>query len=247
MKKIVLLGTLVFVLFLAACGGNQDAKEEKNTDTSTNRPEEVTLVSEATNAKYSELPQFTDVQEDERVVVMETTKGDIHIKLFPEYAPKAVENFVTHAENGYYDGLSFHRVINDFMIQGGDPTGTGAGGESIWETPFEDEFTDKLWNFRGALSMANSGTNTNGSQFFIVQLRTVDESLKEQMQAAQFPENVIEAYLEVGGTPWLDNKHTVFGHVIKGMDIVDRIAAAEADANDKPKEDIIIKTIHVMK
>lgn len=244
MKKIVLLGPLVFVLFLAACGGNEEAK---NINTSTNRPEEVTLVSEATNEKYSELPQFTDVQEDERVVVMETTKGNIHIKLFPEYAPKAVENFVTHAENGYYDGLSFHRVINDFMIQGGDPTGTGADGESIWGTPFEDEFTDKLWNFRGALSMANSGANTNGSQFFIVQLPTVDESLKEQMQAAQFPENVIEAYLEVGGTPWLDNKHTVFGHVIKGMDIVDQIAAAEVDANDKPKEDIIIKTIHVMK
>ena len=246
MRKIVLLGTLLFVFILAACGGNEEAKEGEDINTSTNRPEEVTLTSEAKNEKYSEFPQFTDVQEGERVVVMETSKGDIHIKLFPEYAPKAVENFVTHAENGYYDGLSFHRVIKEFMIQGGDPTGTGAGGESIWETPFEDEFSDKLWNFRGALSMANAGANTNGSQFFIVQLPTVDEGLKKDMQEAKFPETVIEAYMEVGGTPWLDNKHTVFGHVIKGMDIVDQIAAAEADANDKPKEDIIIKTIHVM-
>ena len=242
MRKIVLLGTLVFVLCLAACGGN----EEENNKTSTNRPEEVTLESEATNEKFSELPQFTDVQEGERVVVMETSKGDIHIKLFPEYAPKAVENFVTHAENGYYDGLTFHRVINDFMIQGGDPAGTGAGGESIWGTPFEDEFSDKLRNFRGALSMANAGADTNGSQFFIVQLPTIDESSKQYMEAEQFPETVIDAYMEVGGTPWLDNAHTVFGHVIKGMDIVDQIAVAETDANGKPKEDIIIKTIHVM-
>lgn len=242
MKKMVLLGTLLFVFILAACGGNEEAKEGENSNTSTNRPEEVTLTSEAKNEKYSELPQFTDVQEGERVVVMETSKGEIHIKLFPEYAPKAVENFVTHAENGYYDGLSFHRVINDFMIQGGDPTGTGAGGESIWETPFEDEFSEKLWHFRGALSMANAGADTNGSQFFIVQLPTVEES----SLSAQLPETVVEAYKEVGGTPWLDGAHTVFGHVIKGMDIVDQIAATEADANGKPREDIIIKTIHVM-
>jgi len=245
MKKIALLGTLVLVLFLAACGGNEKAKEESN-NASTNRPEEITFVSEAKNEKYSELPQFTDVQDGERVVVMETTKGNIHIKLFPEYAPKTVENFVTHAENGYYDGLSFHRVIKDFMIQGGDPTGTGAGGESIWGTPFEDEFTDQLWHFRGALSMANAGANTNGSQFFIVQLPSVSEDVKKEIQTAQFPETVIEAYTEVGGTPFLDNRHTVFGHVIKGMDIVDQIANAEVDGNDKPKEDIIIKTIHVM-
>ena len=105
----------------------------------------------------------------EEVLIMHTTKGDVSIRLFPEAAPKAVENFKTHAKNGYYNGLTFHRVIKDFMIQGGDPTGTGSGGESIWKTDFEDEFDKKLLNLRGSLVMANSGPNTNGSQFFINQ------------------------------------------------------------------------------
>ncbi|MBR2337910.1 MAG: peptidylprolyl isomerase, partial [Clostridia bacterium] len=105
----------------------------------------------------------------ETVAILHTNHGDIAIRLFPDHAPKTVENFVTHAKNGYYDGLIFHRVINDFMIQGGDPTGTGCGGESIWGHPFKDEFTPELHNLRGALSMANAGPGTNGSQFFIVQ------------------------------------------------------------------------------
>ncbi len=95
--------------------------------------------------------------------------GTVRAVLFDKEAPKTVENFITHAENGYYDGLTFHRIINDFMIQGGDPKGDGTGGESIWGGSFEDEFSDSLYNFRGALSMANSGKDTNGSQFFIVQ------------------------------------------------------------------------------
>lgn len=103
-------------------------------------------------------PQLTsEVLENEKAVIMQTTMGDIKIKLFPELAPKTVENFLTHAENGYYEGIIFHRVIKDFMLQGGDPTGTGMGGESIWGTPFEDEFSMQLFNLRGALSMANAG------------------------------------------------------------------------------------------
>ncbi len=105
----------------------------------------------------------------EEIAIMHTNKGDISIRFFPEAAPKAVENFITHAKNGYYDGLTFHRVINDFMIQGGDPEGTGGGGESIWGKDFEDEFHSKLLNLRGSLSMANAGPGTNGSQFFINQ------------------------------------------------------------------------------
>ena len=97
------------------------------------------------------------------IATVKTNMGEIKIKLFPEYAPKAVENFTTHAKNGYYDGLIFHRVINDFMIQGGDPNGTGTGGQSIWGHSFEDEFTGELHNLRGALCMANAGPNTNGS------------------------------------------------------------------------------------
>jgi len=113
-------------------------------------------------------PQLTtDVQAGEVLVEMNTTLGAIKIKLFPEFAPKTVENFLGHAKSGYYNGIIFHRVIQDFMIQGGDPTGTGMGGESIWGDSFEDEFSDKLFNLRGALSMANAGPNTNGSQFFL--------------------------------------------------------------------------------
>ena len=116
------------------------------------------------------------------VATMKTTMGDIKIKLFPKFAPKAVENFVTHAKNGYYNGLIFHRVIPDFMIQGGDPMGSGMGGESIWGSPFEDEFTPELHNLRGALSMANSGPSTNGSQFFIVQAKDAPAQMINQME-----------------------------------------------------------------
>ena len=115
-------------------------------------------------------PQLsTEVADNEALVVMNTTLGPIKIKLFPEIAPKTVENFLTHAENGYYDGIIFHRVMDGFMIQGGDPTGTGAGGESIYGGSFEDEFSEDVFHLRGALSMANAGPSTNGSQFFIVQ------------------------------------------------------------------------------
>ena len=193
-------------------------------------------------------PQLTkDVLENERVVEMETTMGNITIKLFAEHAPKAVENFITHSENGYYDGVSFHRVIKDFMIQGGDPTGTGGGGESIYGEFFEDEFSNELYNLRGALSMANAGPKTNGSQFFIVQRSTVDENQIKDLEKANYPKEIIEAYEQHGGTPWLDNAHTVFGHVIEGMEVVDEIANVEVGKLDKPVEDVLIKKITIVK
>jgi len=178
-------------------------------------------------------PQLTtDVQAGEVLVEMNTTLGAVKIKLFPEFAPKTVENFLGHAKSGYYNGIIFHRVIQDFMVQGGDPTGTGMGGESIWGDSFEDEFSDKLFNLRGALSMANAGPNTNGSQFFIVQMKHLPSDMLRQLQGAGFPEEIIEAYAKNGGTPWLDHKHTVFGHVVEGMDIVDKIADVEKDPRD---------------
>lgn len=183
------------------------------------------------------------------VATMKTTLGDIKIKLFPEFAPKAVENFVTHAKNGYYNGLIFHRVIPDFMIQGGDPMGSGIGGESIWGVPFEDEFAPELHNLRGALSMANSGPSTNGSQFFIVQAKDAPSQMIEQMEqmtAEQgFPPEATQSYKELGGTPWLDFRHTVFGQVFEGMDVVDAIATVKTGANDKPIDDVKINEIVV--
>lgn len=182
----------------------------------------------------------------ETVATMKTSMGDIKIRLFPEAAPKTVENFTTHAKNGYYDGLIFHRVINDFMIQGGDPTGTGCGGQSIWGSTFEDEFCTDLHNLRGALSMANAGPGTNGSQFFIVQADEVSRDLVEQMEQLSdrgFPTETVENYKAVGGTPWLDYKHTVFGQVFEGMDVVDAIANVETARGDKPVVDVVINTI----
>ena len=185
----------------------------------------------------------------ETVAIMRTNMGDISIRLFPEFAPKTVENFTTHAKNGYYDGIVFHRVIKDFMIQGGDPTATGCGGESIWGRNFKDEFTPELHNLRGALSMANAGPGTNGSQFFIVQADSVHPSLLEQMKdprlADAYPAHVAEAYAQVGGTPHLDYRHTVFGQVYAGMDVVDAIANVATNPSDKPLEDVTILSIDV--
>ncbi|MBE6808309.1 MAG: peptidylprolyl isomerase [Ruminococcaceae bacterium] len=181
------------------------------------------------------------------VAVMKTNMGEIKIKLFKKEAPKTVENFTTHAKNGYYNGLIFHRVIKDFMIQGGDPEGTGMGGESIWGRSFEDEFDPALHNLRGALSMANAGPNTNGSQFFIVQANSVPASMLAQMKQMpeSFPESTVEAYEKMGGTPWLDFRHTVFGQVMEGSDVVDSIAAVKVGANDKPVEPVVIETIEI--
>ncbi|MDK6863774.1 MULTISPECIES: peptidylprolyl isomerase [Nosocomiicoccus] len=186
------------------------------------------------------------VLENEQSVVIKTNKGDITVRLFADKAPKTVENFVTHAKNGYYDGQIFHRIIKDFMIQGGDPTGTGMGGVSIWDEDFEDEFHEELFNFRGALSMANRGPNTNGSQFFIVEAIRVPMNMLGQLEGAGYPEEVIKTYADLGGTPWLDNRHTVFGQVIEGMDVVDDIASVTTGPMDKPVEDIVIETIEVL-
>ncbi len=143
-----------------------------------------------------------------------TTEGAITVELFDEDAPQTVQNFKKLAGDGFYDGVIFHRVIKDFMIQGGDPTGTGSGGPGY---SFEDEFNDHKI-VRGALAMANAGPNTNGSQFFIV---TTSEA------------------------PWLDGKHTVFGRVVEGMDVVDRIEATDTDGRDRPRDDIAMTGVEL--
>lgn len=173
------------------------------------------------------------------VAQFETTKGIIKFRLFPEQAPKTVENFMGLISDNYYDGTIFHRVIADFMLQGGDPSGTGMGGTSIYGKKFNDEFSSELFNFRGALSMANSGPNTNGSQFFIVQATRVPARMLRSLKG-EVSDEVIDYYAQNGGTPWLDGRHTVFGQVIEGMDVVDAIAKTKVDYADKPKENIEI-------
>ena len=177
---------------------------------------------------------------------IKTNHGDLRIKLFPEQSPKTVANFVALSKDGYYDGVIFHRIIKDFMIQGGDPTGTGMGGESIYGQAFEDEFSEELYNIRGALSMANAGPNTNGSQFFIVQNQHLPYSKKEIARGG-WPEIIAEIYAEQGGTPHLDRRHTVFGQLVdaESFAVLDAIAAVETGAMDKPVEDVVIETIEI--
>lgn len=183
--------------------------------------------------------------EGDTVAVMKTSKGDIFIKLFDKDVPTTVENFAGHAKAGYYNNLKFHRVMEDFMVQGGDPRGDGRGGESIWGTPFRDEFSARLFNYRGALSMANAGPNTNGSQFFIVQKKGMDPREVKQLKAIRYPDEAVANYEKLGGTAWLDNRHSVFGQVYKGMDVVDAIAAVETNASDAPLEDVLILSVEI--
>lgn len=235
--KIKMILTALLLAVLAGCGTDEQPAQTETEKTGT------TSETASETAEPESFPQLSEeVAEEEALVAMETSMGQIKIKLFPEQAPKAVENFLTHAENGYYDGLNFHRVIEGFMLQGGDPTGTGGGGESIYGEPFEDEFSNQLYNFRGALSMANAGPGTNGSQFFVVQA----DSAPADSIPADYPEQVKEAYAEKGGTPWLDGAHTVFGQVIEGMDVVDAIAAVETGPGDKPVEAVVINSIEVL-
>ena len=186
------------------------------------------------------------VGKDEAEVILHTSKGDITVKLFPTLAPKASENFLKHAKDKYYDGLTFHRVIKDFMVQSGDPKGDGTGGESIWKKGFAVEPTPFLYNIRGALAMANTGAkNSNGSQFYIVQNKD-DQS--KQLGNAGYPKPIQLTPLKKVGYPRLgDTKYTVFGQVIKGMDVVDTIANLEVDDNSKPKENVTVNSVEVVK
>ena len=183
------LYSFLILAFLMACNSNSQTKSKKQTKVK------------------------------KEVAVIKTNMGTIELELFPKEAPKAVENFTKLANKGYYDGVTFHRVIENFMIQGGDPTGTGRGGESIWGKPFEDEFSPDLkFDKPGILAMANAGPNTNGSQFFITLVPT----------------------------PWLNNHHTIFGKVIKGMDVVQAIGKVQTSKpNDKPVKDVIMEKVSV--
>lgn len=243
MKKSGILMLLSVILLLSGC--NAETRPEIKSESEYEENYQKTLGGLDMN-----LNQISKPEVGEEIAVIKTNHGDIKIRLFPEAAPKTVENFKTHAQNGYYDGVTFHRVMKDFMIQGGDPNGTGMGGESIWGSSFEDEFHPDYHNLRGALSMANAGPNTNGSQFFIVHKSDIDENSISQMKQAGkeagYADEVIEAYEELGGTHWLDFKHAVFGQVFEGMDIVDEIANVQTGANDKPKEDVIMEKIEIV-
>lgn len=202
------------------------------------------------------LPQLSNkVADNESEVRVSTTMGDITIKLFNQYAPLAVENFLTHAKAGYYNDTIFHRVINHFMIQGGDPKGDGSGGTSIWHDKdtsidsgngFKNEISTSLYNIRGALSMANAGPDTNGSQFFINQNNS---NQTQKLDKNNYPTKIVQAYKH-GGNPSLDGSYTVFGQVIAGMAVVDKIAAQKVKASGEgstPVDPVKITGITILK
>lgn len=243
-KKLLLsMGLVATLLFAAGCNQSEPKTNTSETTSSTEKTTESST-KESVDLNALPLPQLSnEVAANEDLVEMVTSKGTIKMKLFPELAPKAVENFMTHDKDGYYDGLTFHRVIKDFMIQGGDPKGDGTGGESIWGKGFETEISNQLYNIRGALSMARAqDPNSNGSQFFIVQN---SDDMHDGLLKDDYPQAIINAYKN-GGYPSLDGEYTVFGQVIEGMDVVDKIAEVETDASDKPKEAVKIEKINIL-
>lgn len=260
MKKLLILA-LAGALFLTGCASIKKAirgNETSGSSTTTSSSDTTDKLAEERKKvltdKNISFPQLSDkVADNEAQVKITTTEGAITLKLFPKYAPLAVENFLTHAKEGYYNGLIFHRVIKDFMIQTGDPLGNGTGGESIWKgknekidsgSGFKTEISPYLYNIRGALSMARSSDpNSNGSQFFINQNNKDNSS---RLSSDAYPEKIIEAYKK-GGNPSLDGDYTVFGQVTSGMEVVDKIATTETGENDKPKKEIKIEKIEIIK
>lgn len=204
MKYIIIL--LIFGML--ACS----TKDSKNT---------IEPKKDKINLEGEKVKELLTLEENQKLVAkINTTMGDIEIELFPDKTPKTVENFVGLATQNYYDGIIFHRVIDQFMIQGGDPTGSGSGGKSYFGGSFEDEFHSELThNGPGILSMANAGPNTNGSQFFITLVPT----------------------------PHLNGRHSVFGKVIKGLDVVKAIGKVETARGDKPVEDVVMKSVTIEK
>jgi len=270
---------ILILLTLTACdeeNGEDEMPENPASIPSNELPDEyahLPLLDQTVIARIRENPvvfhQLNPVSPGEELVVLHTNHGDITLRFFPEDAPMAVENFLTHARNGYYDNVIFHRVLNNFMIQGGDPTGTGHGGESIFGEPFGIEPSFNLRHFRGALAMAHAGGRSMGSQFYIVQnpstggqhaamfrnmLGNLDEPIGRFSDGTIFRNSDVhsreelEYFLNNGGTPhldwlWNNDGHTVFGHVVEGMDVVDSIARTDADRNGRPDEDVIIERV----
>ncbi|MEE9431098.1 MAG: peptidylprolyl isomerase [Melioribacteraceae bacterium] len=212
MKKIIIL---LIILSLTACSKKMDTVEQTKTKVKTKIEKKLTKL----EVKVKELMELK--ANEFLVAKVKTSMGDIEIELFADKTPKTVENFVGLATKKYYDGIIFHRIIADFMVQGGDPTGTGRGGESFFGSPFEDEFDSELTHSgAGILSMANAGPGTNGSQFFITLVPT----------------------------PWLDGKHSIFGSVISGLDVVTSIGAVKTTPpNDKPEVDIVMEEVTIEK
>lgn len=245
-KKSYIIGYTLFIVAigLVIFGIHTLSKSTGASFTTMFNPESSLNQSSSINEQPVNLPQLSnEVSENEIEVHINTSIGQIKVKVFPDLAPKAVENFITHSKEGYYDETTFHRVLANFMIQGGDPKGDGTGGESIWGKPFETEISSQLFHIRGALAMAKTTAQVSiGSQFYIVQ-NPLDVSTSADPSTT--PDEIVEAYTS-GGYPSLDQHYTVFGQVIEGMHVVDAISEGKTDSLDKPVQEIKIESIEVI-
>lgn len=218
---------LAICLFFTACGGSLPGNEKLN----------VT----------SDEIQFAQPGPGDTVAEITTDKGVIKAVLFPEIAPKAVASFTHLANGGYYDGVIFHRAVEGMLVQSGSFDGSATGGKSAWELEFEDEFSDSLHHYNGALSMANHGEDTNGSQFFFVtaQIGSLSDETLQQMADAGWRTEVQDAYKQAGGLPSLDWRYTVFGQIYEGLGVAYDISRVKTDADSKPVEDVTIQSVKV--
>ncbi len=223
-----------------SCGNVKENNDNKDNTSVTESAADVQSVPVA---------NFTAPEKGDTIIIMNVRDyGEVRFRLFPEYAEKGVENFVELAKKGYYDGLTFHRVISDFMIQGGDPNGNGTGGESIWGGKFEGGTDPHLIHATGALAYANSGsTAANGSQFYVVTGRIFsnDDITYLRNNGFNITPQQEEIYKTVGGYPTLDGNYTVFGQVYSGLDVIFKIQNVATGANDKPQKDVIIDSVKV--
>ena len=266
---------VVMLFMLTACGKQEEKSDKKEDKVSTTSKTEENKIEDVENSAGNEtnIEEKDDEDEEENMeefdlntfdfaaaadkqlampekgetiaIMYVKDYGEMHMKFFEDVAPKAVENFITHAKEGYYDGLTFHRVINEFMIQGGDPLGNGTGGESIWGDGFGVELHPSLVPYRGSLCMAMSSLpDSIGSQFFITQAN-YSADMKAMLEYYGYPSNLLEQYAEHGGYLSLYLQYTVFGQVYEGLDVLDKIAAVSTDSNDKPLEDVIIEKIEI--
>lgn len=242
MKKLsaLLLAVLLFCcLALAGCTAPPDDSEPEIVGGSTRREPVV-----------SEELQFVWPADNSVFATLETGRGTIRLVLYPDEAPLAVENFCTLAQQGYYDGTSFHRIVEDFIIQGGDATGTGKGGASIWGRVYHTEISDKLHHYAGAVCAApvNGERDSHASQFYIVATpqSSVSEASLANLQNSGMRQAVIEAYRQAGGAPYLDYTDTVFGQVIEGMDVVDTIVKMGVEEDtDTPKNPVLVEKVTI--
>ncbi len=249
--SICLVCALLFTL--TGCANKKESSSDKittrNTTSKTTNQTKKESELDSVDFKAAADHQMSKPEDGETIAIMHVKNfGDIKFKFFEDVAPKAVENFLTHSKNGYYNGVTFHRIINEFMIQGGDPTATGAGGESIWGDNFQAEVDYKYVPYRGSLCMASSSLGI-GSQFFITQANYFEDMVKV-LENSGYPNGLIEQYKNYGGYLSLYMQYTVFGQVFEGMDVVDKIAAVETELSSsneksKPIEEVVIESIDV--